>query len=67
MNVGITELNTEIVLKNKGVIFSVYGNDNEYKGKLRVGKGTIEWCQRTTQIGNGKKMKWDKFISLFND
>ena len=53
MKVNIDDLDVEMILGNNGVIFAIYSNDDEYLGKLRVGKGTVEWCKGKTRMGNG--------------
>ena len=67
MKVNIDDLDVAMELGNNGVRFSVYDNDDNYKGKLRVGRGTIEWCKGRTKIGNGIKLNWNDLISYFED
>jgi hypothetical protein len=65
MKVNIDNPDVEMVLGNNGVTFSVCQNDETYLGKLRVGKGTVEWCRGKTRFGNGVIVNWTNFIKYF--
>ena len=65
MRVNVDDLDVVMELGNNGILLSIYDNDGIYKGKLRVGKGTIEWCKGRIRVGNGVKKNWDDFISIF--
>ncbi len=67
MRVNIDDLDVAMELGNNGVQFSIYDNDATYRGKLRVGRGTIEWCKGKIRIGNGKKVNWNDLISFFEE
>ena len=65
MKVNVDDLDVAMELGNNGIRLSVYDNDGTYRGKLRVGRGTVEWCKGKTKIGNGIKVNWYDFISFF--
>lgn len=65
MKVYVNKLDVEMELGNNGITMQVYDTDGSYLGKLRVGRGTVEWCRGKTSIGNGVKRKWKSFIKFF--
>jgi hypothetical protein len=65
MKVNIDNFDVEMLLGNNGVTFAVYQNDDTYLGKLRVGKGTVEWCRGKTRVGNGIQINWTDLIQHF--
>ena len=65
MKVNVDDLDVIMELRNKGLLLSVYDNDNKYRGKLRVGRGTLEWCKGKTRLGNGIKINWNDLIAYF--
>lgn len=67
MKVNVDDLDVTMELGNNGILLSIYDNDNTYRGKLRVGKGTVEWCKGKTQIGNGEKVNWNDLIAYFEE
>ena len=67
MKISVDGLDVAMELGNNGILLSVYDNDGTYRGKLRVGKGTVEWCKGRTRIGNGVKVNWTDLISYFEE
>lgn len=67
MQVNIDDFDVDMTLGNKGITLAIYGNDNQYLGKLRVGKATVEWCKGKTRIGNGIKVNWNDLITWFEE
>ncbi len=67
MKVNVDDLDVAMELGNNGITLSVYDNDNTYRGKLRVGEGTVEWCKVKKQIGNGIKVNGNDLISYFEN
>ena len=69
MQVSISEISdiSDISLGNKGIILSVCDNDGKVKGKLRLGKGKVEWCGRNIQVGRGVQVNWDELIKWFEE
>jgi hypothetical protein len=65
MKVEITDLNVTMELGNDGIVLAVYDNANEFRGKLRIGKATVEWCEGKIQIGNGVSFSLSKVIDYF--
>lgn len=51
-------------LGNDGITLDVYGNNDQFEGKLRIGKATVEWCKGRTQIGNGKQFKLQGLVDF---
>ncbi len=64
MNIKLKDINSEIPLGNTGIILEVRDTDDSFLGKLRIGKGKIEWCRGKTPLGNGKTKTWEEFIDL---
>ena len=62
MKVSISDLDVKMELGNKGFVMSVYDNDGNYRGKLKIGKANLEWCKGKTRLGNGKKVHWNKLL-----
>lgn len=67
MKVNVDDLDVAMELGNNGILLSIYDNGNTYKGKLRIGKGTVEWCKGKTRIGNGVKVNWNDLIAYFEE
>ena len=65
MKVAVEDFNIAMDLGNNGVTFSVRDNDGGFRGKLRVGKGAVEWCRGKVPIGSGVTVKWEDFIKFF--
>ena len=38
--------------------------DGKKLGDLVIKRDELEWCKGKTQVGNGKKIIWDKFIKM---
>ncbi len=68
MNVYINDVPDlfEMPFGNKGITLSVYDTDEKVVGKLRLGKGTVEWCGRNIQAGNGIQVGWDELVQWFD-
>lgn len=66
MKVHVKDFDVDMELGNNGIVLQIWDNDDEYLGKLRIGKATVEWCKGQTRIGNGKKVKIKKLIDLLN-
>ncbi len=62
MKVSIKNLAVEMEIKNKGVEFDVYSNDDKHLGDCIVTKTGITWCKGRTTPENGVKIKWQDFI-----
>lgn len=65
MQVEINELNVQMDLGNNGITLLVRNTDGSLRGKLRVGRGTIEWCYGKQSIGNGSMVSWEELIAWF--
>ena len=66
MRVILKDIDVDIELGNNGILLQVYDNKDEYLGKLRIGKATVEWCRGRTVIGNGKKVPLAELIDNLN-
>lgn len=67
MKINIDDMDVTMELGNNGIRLSVYDNDGNYRGKLRLGRGTVEWCKGKTRIGNGRKVNWEDLIGFFEE
>ena len=67
MRIGIDGLDVDMTLGNNGILLTVYDNAGAYKGKLRIGRATVEWCKGRTRIGNGEKVSWNDLIGWFEE
>lgn len=67
MKVNVEDLQAKMELGNNGITLSVYDNSGNYKGKLRIGKGKIEWCRGRTRKGAGSKISWEKLLEIFEN
>ena len=65
MQVHVKEFDVDMTLGNNGITLTVYDNQQELKGKLRLGRATIEWCPGRTGKGNGTRVNWDTLIGWF--
>lgn len=65
MKVSIKDLSVTMDPGNKGVTFDIYDNNDKFMGDIRLGRGTIEWCEGKTQAGNGIQVKWPDLIAYF--
>jgi hypothetical protein len=63
MKVAIKDLAVSMEVKNKGVEFEVYGNDDKFLGDLVVTKTKLVWCPGKTAVENGHPIKWADFIT----
>lgn len=61
MRVGIKKLDVEMVVKNSGVEFEVYGKDDVFLGDMFVVKSGLIWCKGKTKKENGVKVSWADF------
>ncbi|MCX6601870.1 MAG: hypothetical protein NT025_09985 [bacterium] len=63
MKVILKDIDVDIELGNNGILLQVYDNNDDYLGKLRIGRATAEWCKGRTPIGNGKKIPLAELIA----
>ena len=64
MKVGIKDLAVNMEVKNKGVEFEVYGNDDKFLGDFVVSKARLVWCPGKTNVDNGHNVNWSDFIEF---
>lgn len=67
MKVSIKDFNVSMELGNNGITLDVRDQKGNFLGDLRLGRGTIEWCQGKTKAGNGVKKSWNDLISFFSE
>ena len=63
MKVGIKDLAVSMEVKNNGVEFEVYDNNDTFLGDLVVSKAKLVWCPGKTAVENGHPIKWTDFIA----
>ena len=63
MKVGIKELAVSMEVKNKGVEFEVYDNQDVFLGDLVLTKTKLIWCPGKTKPKNGHPVTWTDFIA----
>jgi hypothetical protein len=64
MKIEIKDLAVRMEVKNKGVEFEVYDNDDKFLGDLVVSKAWLVWCPGKTGVDNGHHIKWSDFIEF---
>lgn len=64
MKVSVKDFAVSMEMKNKGIEFEVYGNDDAFLGDLVVTKSKVIWCRGKTTVENGHVIKWPEFIKL---
>ncbi len=50
-------------LGNNGILLHIADNDGRHVGRLRIGQATIEWCPGKVRLGNGRRMKLNRFVN----
>jgi hypothetical protein len=58
----VTVTGIEAGLGNNGIVLYIADNQGNHKGKLRIGKATVEWCKGRTRMGNGNRVRLETFI-----
>jgi len=67
MKVSIKEFNVGMEVKTKGIEFDVKDPKGTHLGDLILTKTRLEWCDKQTKAGYGKKVTWEDFIKYMND
>jgi hypothetical protein len=62
MKVSIKSFEVEMHVKNKGIEFEVYDNDDNHLGDIVLTKTRVIWCKGKTSRKKGKRLKWKEFI-----
>ncbi len=63
MKVAIKDLSVAMEVKNNGVEFEVYDNQDKFLGDMTVNKSGIVWCKGKTTLKNGVKVSWKDFMA----
>ncbi|HJX64785.1 MAG TPA: hypothetical protein VJ860_12645 [Polyangia bacterium] len=63
MKIRIKDFAVTMQLGNNGVVFDVHDNQDNFKGDLRIGRATVEWCKGKKR--EGQKVHWDELIEWF--
>lgn len=66
MQVTIKELATEMRLGNNGVTLEIRDGEEQFLGKLRIGRATVEWCPGKTRVGNGHKVSLQQLLATLS-
>jgi hypothetical protein len=64
MKVNIKNFDVKMEVKNKGIELEVKNTQGKHLGDLVVTGTRLEWCKGKTAQGNGKTIKWEKFIEF---
>lgn len=64
MNIKIRDLDVQMKLGNNGITLEVRSLDDQFLGKLRIGRAKLEWCPGKTSIGRGHQMLFPDLIAL---
>ena len=62
MQVSIKTFDVHMDVKNNGIEFEVYGNNDEFWGDLILTKSGLTWCKGKTSRSNGVKVSWTEFV-----
>lgn len=62
MQVRFEVADTWARLGNNGIVLHIADNQGRHVGKLRIGQAQVEWCKGRTRIGNGRKMRLQRFL-----
>jgi hypothetical protein len=63
MKVGIKTFDVQMDVKNNGIEFQVYDNQDKFLGDFFVTKTGVIWCKGRTKKANGRKVNWAQFIT----
>ena len=66
MKVSIKSFEVAMDVKNNGIEFEVYDNDDTFRGDCYLTKTGLIWCDGKTRRANGVNIAWDEFIALMN-
>jgi hypothetical protein len=62
--ITLSAVNSELRLRTNGITLTVRDpNDQQRSGRLRIGKGIIEWTPKFKQLPKGRK-NWDQLIEF---
>jgi len=65
MKVLIKDLSIDMEVKSKGIEFEVRSPDGKkHMGDVFLTKSGLTWCKGRTDRLNGKKIRWEKFITM---
>ena len=68
MKVTIKSFDVGMEVKSKGIEFEIRSADGKKQlGDLILTKSALIWCPGRTTREKGKKLSWDKFITLIKD
>jgi len=63
MKVSIKSFDVKMDVKNSGIEFEVYDNQDNFLGDCVLTKTGLIWCKGRTARSNGKKISWEAFIN----
>lgn len=67
MKVSIKSFHVNMDVKNKGIEFDIYNNDDTHRGDVILTKTGLIWCEGRTRRENGVSVSWDDFIEWMNE
>ncbi|SFT54844.1 hypothetical protein [Halomonas saccharevitans] len=67
MKVSINKLSVDMEVKQRGVEFRVYDNQDSFRGDMYVVNTGLIWCKGRTKKENGIKVTWEEFIELMEE
>jgi hypothetical protein len=66
MKVAIKQFDVAMEVKNNGVEFDVYDNNDNHLGDCYLTKTGLIWCEGRTRRAHGVKVSWQDFIAWMN-
>ncbi len=67
MQVKIKNFDVQMHIKKKGIELAVSDSGGKHLGDLVINQKYLTWCKGRTRRKTGKKINWDKFISIIQD
>lgn len=67
MKVSIKSFHVNMDVKNKGIEFDIYNNDDTHRGDVILTKTGLIWCEGRKRRENGVSVSWDDFIEWMNE
>jgi hypothetical protein len=66
MQVSIKKFDVKMDIKSNGIEVDVADTRGTHLGDLYVTMTSVIWCDGKTSKAKGKKLSWEKFITLMN-
>ena len=62
MQVQVRSFDVDMKIKNNGIGFKVWDNEDNLLGSLYIEKARLRWCRGQTHRQNGVEIDWNTFI-----